>query len=98
MFCFINSEAFFVGLHKLHDHATWKWIDPNAVQGVPSGQPNNANPFSDWAVGEGVHILNEHCLVLYRNALADHLAWYQKHCTKNYRYVCKVSPTFPLRP
>ena len=89
------SGSFYIGLHKLHDQTTWKWIDRNAVQGVSSGRPNNADAFSDWAVGEGANTFENHCLALYRKALADPLEWYQRSCRYNYRYVCEVSPTFP---
>ena len=95
MFCFINSEAFFVGLHKLHDHATWKWIDPNAVQGVPAGGPNNPNPFSDWAAGHGAISAANHCLAMDRNGAADPFAWFQADCNTDHNYVCELSPTFP---
>ena len=98
MFCFITSGEFYAGLHKLQDHATWKWIDRNAVQGVPSGQPNKAVPFSDWAEGEGANTTEGHCLVIDRRRVPGTFAWFQGSCNGNSRYVCEDSLTFPRKP
>ncbi|XP_041372740.1 uncharacterized protein LOC121386012 [Gigantopelta aegis] len=88
-----NNWSFFAGLHKLNDQMTWMWIDPNAVMGVPSGQPNALNPFSDWRDGQGDDTDDQHCLTYFKDNLK--FTWDHDECCHSHRYICEISPTFP---
>ncbi|XP_041359588.1 uncharacterized protein LOC121375929 [Gigantopelta aegis] len=92
-----NTRSFYAGLHKLNDKTTWRWIDPEAVTGVPSGPPNNASAFSDWRIGQGTEPRN-HCMLFNRPNTTAPFEWYHKKCYYSRYYICEVSPTFPTSP